>query len=67
MVVSGILGTIMQGPMKSQMGKVLANAQEELKHYIEKSEPRRKDDSGMISAPSRGLNAVSQLKSQFAT
>jgi hypothetical protein len=37
MVVSGIIGTIMKGPIKSQMGKVLGNAQEELKHYIETS------------------------------
>ena len=43
MIVKGILGTIMQGPMKSQMGKVLGNAQEELKHYIEtgKAHPRK--------------------------
>ena len=35
MKVTGILGFIMQVPMKAQMGKVLGKAQEELKHYIE--------------------------------
>ncbi|MEM8983011.1 MAG: SRPBCC family protein [Pseudomonadota bacterium] len=39
MQVEGILGTLMQAPMKSQMGKVLRNAQEELKHYIETGRP----------------------------
>lgn len=35
MTVTGFLGAIMQGPMKSQMGKVLEKAQAELKHFIE--------------------------------
>ncbi|MEL7536879.1 MAG: SRPBCC family protein [Pseudomonadota bacterium] len=37
--VKGILGTLMRGPMKSQMGKVLRNAQQELKHYAETGNP----------------------------
>ncbi|MEM6436919.1 MAG: SRPBCC family protein [Cyanobacteria bacterium P01_D01_bin.115] len=39
MRVKGLLGRIMQCPMKLQMGKVLSNAQEELKHYIETGQP----------------------------
>ena len=39
MRVKGILGRIMQCPMKFQMGKVLENAQAELKHYIETGQP----------------------------
>ena len=39
MRVKGILGRIMQCPMKLQMGKVLGTAQEELKHYIETGQP----------------------------
>lgn len=35
MTVTGFLGAILQGPMKSQMGKVLEKAQAELKHFIE--------------------------------
>lgn len=39
MQVKGLLGTLMAGPMKSQMGKVLRNAQGELRHYIETGSP----------------------------
>lgn len=39
MRVKGILGTIMRCPMNWQMGKVLDNAQEELKHYTETGQP----------------------------
>ena len=39
MQVKGILGTLMSGPMKSQMSKVLRNAQNELKHYAETGRP----------------------------
>ena len=39
MQVKGIIGTVMSGPMKSQMGKVLENAQEELKHFVETGKP----------------------------
>ena len=43
MRVKGLMGTLMKKPMKSQMGKVLRNAQEELKHYVEHSQhhPRK--------------------------
>lgn len=39
MNVKGFLGTIMQGPMKSQIGKLLGNVQEELKHFVETGQP----------------------------
>ena len=39
MNVKGVLGTIMQTPMKFQMGKVLRNVQEELKHFVETGKP----------------------------
>ena len=37
--VKGILGVLMSGMMKHQMSKVLRNAQEELKHFIEYESP----------------------------
>ncbi|MEN1728961.1 MAG: SRPBCC family protein [Pseudomonadota bacterium] len=37
--VRGLIGTMMSVPMKAQMGKILGNAQEELKHFIEKGLP----------------------------
>ena len=39
LTTKGILGTLMKNPMKAQMGRVLSNAQEELKYYIEHHEP----------------------------
>lgn len=39
MAVKGLLGAIMKGPMRAQMGKVLGNAQQELKHYVETGSP----------------------------
>lgn len=39
MQVEGWLGAVMQRPMRSQMGKVLRNAQQELKHYAETGRP----------------------------
>ncbi|MEM1437379.1 MAG: SRPBCC family protein [Pseudomonadota bacterium] len=37
--VSGILGLLMQAPMRFQLGKLLERAQDELKHYIETGAP----------------------------
>ncbi|MEM0929845.1 MAG: SRPBCC family protein [Pseudomonadota bacterium] len=38
-VVKGVLGTLMEAPMKGQLGSVLEKAQEELKHFAETGQP----------------------------
>ncbi|MEM8795638.1 MAG: SRPBCC family protein [Pseudomonadota bacterium] len=50
MQVKGILGTLMRIPMKSQMGKVLGKAQEELKHYVEFGKPHPRKQKKARSA-----------------
>ncbi|MGF1476188.1 MAG: SRPBCC family protein [Geminicoccaceae bacterium] len=47
MQVKGILGLIMQRPMRLQMGRVLGNAQEELKHYVETGQPHPRKQKKM--------------------
>lgn len=48
--MQGILGRMMQCPMKFQMGKVLDSAQEELRHYVEMCQPHPRKKKKMKKA-----------------